>query len=306
MSFQEQERALFDLLFDSELRENFCKDATAALAAYELDAGERDDFAVIRPDALVLDAKMRRHILLTHICRVYPLSFAIVSSFTNGKAMLKKLVDTKTMRAPSLDRATVFGTRLRDELATHSFDTPAEQALVIAIVEVELAMALTGASLKREAMENGLSPDEPTPLAEDWQGRTIKLAAYVAAAIIPRPYAELRQAFCVVADTELWTHLGHTPLTKSTRKATLKTENPRLFVIRARIKHDSQCQATVSHQTAELSDGFAPLLQHANGSSSVGEILGQLKVAGAPDKILQGVQSGFKQLLEAGMLEVVI
>jgi len=304
MSFQEQERALFDLLFDSAVRENFCRDPSTALAAYELDTGERGDFAVIRADALVLDAKMRRNILLSHICRVYPLSFAIISSFTSGKAILKKLVDTKTMRTPSLDRATVFGTRLRDELAALVFDTTEEQTLVVAILEVELAMALTAAGLKRQVMENGRSPDDPLPLAEDWQSRKVMLAAHVAAAIIPRPYAELRQAFCAVADTELWTYLGHRPLSKSIRKATLKTENPRLFVMRARIKHFSRCQPGVSHQTAELSDGFAPLLQHANGSSSVGEMLGQLKHAGASEKIVAGVQSGFKQLLEAGMLEV--
>ena len=78
MSFEEQERALFDLLFDSGLREEFCENAENALHAYELTEEEKADFAVVRPDALLLDAKMRRNILLTHICRAYPVSFAIV------------------------------------------------------------------------------------------------------------------------------------------------------------------------------------------------------------------------------------
>jgi hypothetical protein len=98
MSFEEQERALFDLLFDNDLRDNFCQDSGNALHAYDLTEEERADFATIRPDALLLDAKMRRNILLTHICRAFPVSFAIVSSLDDGKAILKKLIDTNIMR----------------------------------------------------------------------------------------------------------------------------------------------------------------------------------------------------------------
>ena len=305
MSFAEQERVLFDLLFDSDLRENFCKNATQALAAYDLTEAERMDFAVIRPDALVLDALMRRNILLGHICRAYPISFAIVSSLANGKTLLKKLIDTITMRTPSLERPTVFGTRLREELTAYTFDTPAEQPLIIAILEAELAMAWTSDALKREVLDNGKVPDESTPLADNWSHKAIKLAAYVGAAIVPRSYTELKRSFCVVADTELWTHLGHSPVSKALRKKALAKEDPRLLVMRARVIHMSHCEPTVDHQTIELSEGFAPLFQHVNGTASVDQILAQLKHAGAPEQIVNGVRSGFKQLLENGMLELV-
>lgn len=305
MSFAEQERALFDLLFDRSLRENFCKDKTDALAAYGLNEAERMDFAVIRSDALGMDAKMRRNILLGHICRAYPLSFAIVSSLANGRALLKKLVDTITMRTPSLERPTLFGTRLRDELAAYAFDIPAEQPLIIAILEAELAMAWTGASLKREILGSGQAPGELLPVPTRWSSKTVKLAAFVGAAIIPRSYAELKRSFCAVADTELWTHLAHSPVSDALRKKTLEKENPRLLVMRARINHMSLCEPSVDHQTVELSEGFAPLFQHVNGATSVDEILVQLKQAGAPEQILQGVHGGFKQLLENGMLALV-
>jgi hypothetical protein len=304
MSFEEQERVMFDLLFDSDLRDNFCDDAMNALADYELDEAEHRDFAEIRPDALQLDAKMRRDILLSHICRAFPISFAILSSLANGKSLLKKLVDTQTMRSPSLERQTVFGSRLRDELTAYSFDTSTEQPLIIAILEAELAMAWTAATLKREVLESGQVPAEPLPVTLDWSSRPVKLAAYVGAAIIPRSYTELKRAFCGVADTELWSHLRHSPVSKSLRNKTLAKEDPRLLVMRARICHMSYCEPTVDHQTAELSEGFAPLFQHVNGTASVEQILAQLKQAGAPDQILQGVQSGFRQLLENGMLEV--
>lgn len=306
MSFAEQERALFDLLFDSDLRENFCKDATEALTAYELSELELADFAVIRADALVLDAKMRRNILLGHICRAYPVSFAIVSSLADGTALLKKLIDTTTMRTPSLQRPTLFGTRLRDELATYAFDIPAQQPLIIAILEAELAMAWTGTSLKREVLDTGQAPAELIPVPTEWSSKAVKLAAFVGAAVIPYSYAELKRAFCAVADTELWTHLGHSPVSKALRKKTLAKEDPRLLVMRARINHMSHCEPTVDHQTIELSEGFAPLFQHVNGTASVDQILAQLKQAGAPGQILLGVHAGFQQLLEKGMLELAI
>ena len=44
MSFEEQERALFDLLFDNVIRQQFCKDPVAALIDYDLDEAEIADF----------------------------------------------------------------------------------------------------------------------------------------------------------------------------------------------------------------------------------------------------------------------
>lgn len=96
MSFEEQERALFDLLFDNVIRQQFCKDPVAALIDYDLDEAEIADFDEIRPDALVLDAKMRRNLLLTHICRAFPISFAIVSSLNDGRSLLKSLVEVSS------------------------------------------------------------------------------------------------------------------------------------------------------------------------------------------------------------------
>ena len=74
------------------------------------------------------------------------------------------------------------------------------------------------------------------------------------------------------------------------------------MVSRAQIDHMSMCEPTVRHQTTELSEGFAPLFQHINGTNSINTILLQLKQAGASDNILDGVKRGFYQLLETGML----
>ena len=54
MSFIEQERALFDLLFNAELREAFLSKRCAALSSYALTPQELADFEMIRPDACLL------------------------------------------------------------------------------------------------------------------------------------------------------------------------------------------------------------------------------------------------------------
>jgi len=304
MSFEEQERALFDLLFDNGLRARFALEHQAALSAYDLSEMELADFGVIRPDALALDAGMRRNIILGHLCRYFPVSFALVCSLDGGRALLKTLVDARTMRAASPDRAQVFGTRLREALAAFAFDTAAEQPRIMAIVEAELAMAMTAASLRRHLLDGGCAPVENAEIPADWSARPVRLAGHVGAAIIPQPWAELRKAFCPVAPTGLWEHLSGNALGRKQRNAILKREVPRLLVVKAQVSHLSRCDPGVEHRTVELSDGFAPLFQHVDGSLSVDGILAGLKGIGAGAAVLEGVQAGFRQLLENGMMDI--
>ena len=303
MSFQEQERALFDLLFDHKLREHFCNEQEQALRAYDLSVEELTDFAAIRPDALDTDAKMRRGFLLTHICRAFPLSFSLVCSLDGGRDILKGLVDSQTVRANSLERPNLYGTRLRDALLKFRFERANEQTMLIAILEVELSMTLIASSLKKQVLESGHAPPDRAGVGVDWFDKPIKLAAHVAAAIIPQPYADMKRLFCPVADTELWSHLGQNTLSRSERRAVMENENRQLFFARARVSQFSRCDPTVDFQTMELSDGFAPLFQHVDGRNSSEAILTQLGQAGADEKILTGVKEGFFKLLQNGMLE---
>lgn len=302
MSFQEQERALFDLLFDSTVRHNFCKDSVAALHQYDLNEDERNDFIVVRSDALALDAKIRADLLLSHFCRSFPVSFSIVSSFEDGFDVLKKLIDVETMRTETIDRTTFFGRRLGESLKLFSFDSPDEQTKVSAILEAELGMAWTSASLKREVLENG-ELFIKAPQLDDWSNRNIKLAPYVCAAMIPESYEKLKGLFFSESDCDLWRSLNKKPLAASKRKKILEKDDPRLFVARAHVSHMSRCEPTIDQTTAELSEGFASLFQHVNGTVSVEYILEQLKQIGAQDEMLEGIKSTFQQLLENEMLE---
>lgn len=307
MSFEEQERALFDLLFDQILRENFYKGSTTALSEYNLDDDELNDFREIQVDALKLDTSMRTYQILTHICRQYPLTFSLISSFRNGTRLLKKLINLQTMRCHPAERSTVFGTQLREQLAADDsdikFSSEIEQSMVTAILEAELGMAWTGATLKRQILEDESPLQSETLNSTDWLNKPVKLAAYVSAAVIPQSHVILKDLLCPCEDAELWAYLSNTELSASQRKKILSVENPKLFITRAHVSKLSPCDPIVEYKTAELTDGFAPLFQHVNGSLSVAQILEHLMQAGAPGEILHGVEAGFEQLILAGMLE---
>ena len=304
MSFAEQERALFDLLFDHGLRERFQKSSSAALRDYGLSDEERADFSGIRADALAMDAWMRADFLLSHLCRAFPLSFSLVSSLPEGLDLLRRLIDTRTMRTPPDERAPAFGARLRELLAANPFNSTPEQSAVIAIVETELGMAMTASTLRKTLAAGGTAPPGPPTLDARWRDRPVHMAAYVSATVIPRSHAELKNALCPCPDTDLWSHLSGTQLPAPVRTASLAQEMPRLLLAQARVTHLSACDVSIEHTTLELSDGFAPLFAHVDGSTSVAGILEQMRRVGTPGPLLNGIENAFKQLLEKGMVRI--
>ncbi len=304
MSFQEQERALFDLLFDSDVRENFCNESIAALKQYDLSNEELKDFSVIRTDALQLDARIRADLLLSHFCRAFPVSFSLIASLDDGLKFLKSLIDIETMRTEILNRTTILGKRIGQGLMSFKFHSKEEQAKVSAILEAELGMAWTAASLKREVLENGQLHIDAMNIDENWSRQNIKLAPYVCAAMIPDSYETLKNSLCLTDECDLWRNINKKPLAAAQRQKLLGKDEPRLFIARAHVSHVSSCEPTVEQKTAELSEGFAPLFQHVNGSHSVDYILQQLEQIGAQQQMLQSIKATFKQLLENEMLEL--
>jgi hypothetical protein len=302
MSFAEQERVLFDLLFDRELRERFCQAPESALAAYTLSESERADFNSVRPDALQLDAFMRSELILTHLSKSYPLSFSMQSSLTDGIETLRQLVDRQTMRHAPVARAAAFGARLRESIAVRRFDNELEKSQFMAILEAELGMATSGASLKQWVLDNGQAPRPQSVSTEEWLQQPVRLADYLSASIIPQSYGLLKNSLCPCDDSALWQQITHTPLPVSVRREAFEQEQPRLLVTRAVVSRVSACEPVIDFQTVELSEGFAPLFEHLDGHSSVQQLLGELEKIGAPAAILQGVQAGFQQLLTLGML----
>jgi hypothetical protein len=305
MSFAAQEQALFDLLFDRTLRENFIRNPETALAPYRLSPEELDDFRLIRPDALAFDARLRTGLILSQLCRNFPLSFSLLSSVTDGLDKLQTLVDRETMRAPPLERATVFGMRLRDLVSETAFSSPEEQQAAAAMLDAELGMVWTSAMLKGFVLDGGSLPPPPAAAAEGWLALPVRPAAFVSAILIPQPYEVLKQALCPCTGSELWRQLGKTPLAAADRQRILQVQNPRLLVLRATLTRMSRCDPDVDHRTVELPEGFASLFEHLDGSGSIGDLLAGLAQAGAPAALLTGVQAGFLQLLQSGMLETV-
>lgn len=306
MSFEQQEQAVFDLLFDHVLRDNFCNTGVQALSAYMLSDDERADLSTIRADAIVLDATMRADLILSQLCRQFPLTFSLLSSFDQGIELLKKTINRKTMLSPPLERATTFNSQVLAQLDTLQYNSQQQYVMIAAIVEAELGMSWSSAMLKRQVLSNEFIPlPTDTELTQQWLNKPVKVAAYVSAAVIPHSYTELKTLLCPVENCDLWEALRKTPLDKSTRNRALAHEHKKLLMSRAYISQPSRFEPVVDHQILELSDGFAPLFEHINGSNSVAHILQSLKTAGATPQILSGVQHGFEQLLNHHILEFV-
>jgi hypothetical protein len=301
MSLAAQEQALFDLLFDSGLRRRFADGSVAALTGYDLSDAERADFLTVRTDALALDARLRAEFVLSHLCRAFPLSFTLAASLPAGVAPLRDLVDTRVMRAPPVDRPVRFGERLRETLAAAALPA-GERDGVLAIVDAELGMAMTAASVRRAVMSRSAPPGEPGPPAPGWQQRPLVLAPFVSAAVLPASYAHIKTALCPCADSELWGRLAAAPPAPGLRARAFAKAAARVLLARARVRRPSACDIDVDHATLELSDGFAPLLGHVDGNTSTTALLAQMRAVGAPEALLPGIEAGFRQLLETGMV----
>lgn len=308
MSFAEQERVLFDLLFDKSLREHFQEVSTDALSKYDLDENELADFKTVRADALGLDASMRVYLILTQICRRFPLAFSLVSSLDNGLELLQDLVNIETMQGHIMERATAFGKQLRQNLQTYAGDAT-EKKKIGMILDAELGMEWSRVILKRAALAGKFTKtpnDTATELSADWSSKPINCAAYVNISLLPQGYSVLKQAICPFAEDALWAHLSKNPMTGASRNKILSTEaEEKLLITRAYISRFSIFEPTISYKTIELSAGFSSLLEHVDGVNSVATILAQLQKIGAPETVLDSVRSGFESLLVHGMLKVV-
>lgn len=302
MSFIEQERVLFDLLFDHSLRADFAQDADAVLNRYDLEEKERNDFRTIRIDALMLDASMRKQLLLSTISHAYPVTFSLVSAIPSGPGLLKDLIDTETMHTPPIQRATVFGKRLRDRLQTIPMARESERPLLLALAEVETGMAWTAATLKQHVVDAGKVNQAKDSLPDNWSSLPMKLADFVSVAMLPLSYQTLKQQLGNNNGGDTWSKVSVKPLAAARMSRVLETQHPALLVAQARLEHASACEPGITHQTLELSEGFAHLFQHINGSSSVDQLLAGFKQAGAPQNLVDSVKTGFRKLVDMRML----
>ena len=302
MSFAEQERALFDLLFDTPLREKFIKNPTSALTDYGLSKEELADFLVINPHGLALDAKVRVDLILGQWCRTFPLTFSLLSSLNGGLLLLRSLVDSHTMRRAPIERVVVFAQRLRQALIAKPAVALDELSLIVAILDAELGMATTSESLKKTILKGQYIEPEPILTTDAWSSQPVTLTSYISAALIPLSYAVLKKALCPCLGAELWRYLNKTPLLSADRQRLWQQADTRLLVAKAKVSTLSDSDPTIDHVTIELAEGFASLFEYVNGTMSVEQILQQLTQMGAPESLLQGIKSGFRQLSVAGMI----
>lgn len=304
MSLTDQEVALFHLLFDDGFREGFAKHGVKFLQKFSLDDTELNDFIAVRPAALELDAKLRKGMLLSQMCRHFPMSFSLISSFSHALQGLVMLIDTDIAGADPDRRPSVFGERLKQLLIGTGFETEAEHNLLLSVVDTELGMANSACALRQSLRRNQSAVYQTAKWNNDsdWENKPVALADFVSATLIPCSLAHMQEQLCPVSNTELWQFLKHTALDEDTRQTMAFAPEPRLLVCRAECAIPEHCDPAIDYRTLELSAGFAQLLQHAQGQFSVQEILANLESAGATAALLDSVREGYKQLLINQML----
>lgn len=300
MSFANQERLLFDLVFNDSIRQLFKQQPKKIFTHYQLNSTEQADFIGMNHEALALDVRVRVDLILSQWCRSLPLTFSLVSSLSNGLALLKQLVDSQTMQQAPNDRVVYFATRLRQQLISQPSIDLQELSLLVAVLDAELGMASTSRLLKL-AVINEQELNDNSSDAFNSQAK-ITTADYVSASLLPLPYQQLKQALCPCSGAELWRSLNKQPLSAKERQQLWTQGEAHLFVAKAKVAMVSLCEPNIEHDTAELAEGFANLLSHVDGSMSVDEILQQLQQIGASAELLVNIQQGFKLLWERGMI----
>ncbi|HMU87443.1 MAG TPA: DUF692 family protein [Agitococcus sp.] len=299
-NFANQERLLFDLVFNDKVRQLFATQPQKLFSNYQLSTQEQADFIGINPHALALDVRVRVDLILSQWCRSLPLTFSLVSSLSNGLALLKELVDSQTMLQAPNDRIVYFVTRLRQQLIAQPQIDLQELSLLVAVLDAELGMASTSRLLKQAVInEQEIATTQSEPFNSQAK---ITIADYVSASLLPLPYQQLKQALCPCSGAELWRSLNKQPLSAKQRQQLWTQGEAHLFVAKAKVAMVSLCEPHIEHDTAELAEGFANLLSHVDGSMSVDDILQQLQQIGAPASLLTNIQQGFKLLWERGMI----
>ena len=308
MSFCEQQRVLFKLLFDQELQQAFIADKKKALAGFDLTAQEQQDFMTVRTDALLMDASMRRQLILSQFAKLMPLSFSLISSIENGIALLNEAINVQVMSEAAEKRVLTYAAQIKQAIAHHSiavFATEQERQAFENILALEVAMLTSAAELRQKQLAGLYVEITPEFYEEEdalWQNTRLDLAPFVAANVINQPYMHLKQKLCPKQGSALWRHLQVNPLPGFLREDELAVDNGRLLVSRATVTHASDIDPVIDHITVELGLGFAPMFSYIDGTMTVTQMLQQLLHAGAPDALCDSVKSGFYQLLQCGML----
>jgi hypothetical protein len=304
MSFAEQERVLFDLLFDPRLLKAFLAEGADALASYALSDEERADFASIDRFGLETDARMRRDLMVQRLCRAFPLGFSIGSSLPEGLEQLRSLITPEHVRASASTRTALYGDALHAWFKRSDFASQREGALCLAILDFERGLAWAASSLRDRLLSGAPAgvPQGVKPAA--WDAQPLALAPSVCVALLPKPYSELMRSLCPVPPEQLWNRLSQAPLPAHRLSETLAREQARLIVGRAVTTHASRCEVDVTHKIVELAQGFAPILHHVDGKRSARELMEQLRLAGADERLVDSVRTALGRLVDEGMLQL--
>jgi hypothetical protein len=301
MSFQTQEQALFDLLFDEDFLQEFIDDKQGALELYGLTAEEIADFAVIRTDSLKLESAMRKKMLLGQMVKHLPLSFALMSSFTNGLDICQSIIKPYLVQMNGYERLAVFIKQLLLHLEELNYIHENDRFFVEQVVKLEAAM-MQQAEQRYKTSPQAESEAMVSITKADFT-KKIQWSAFTSAHSLPLAYSLLQEKLCQnLSGADLWQKLQNEPLQIEDRMQLILNLQPKLLITKPVVSFSSETDSEISFKTVELIEGFEPLLKSINGRNSINDLLNLYKNAGADADTLEHIRQGICVLYENNLL----
>jgi len=137
MTLAYQEQLMFELLFDDELRAEFCQSPKQCMAMFDLSESQQQDFLAIRLDALEQEAAARKNMIASQLSKDMPLSVALLSSFEYGFDLVLSALQPYVLKENRYQRVCLLIKQILARLDELSFLNALDQHLLTAVLQVE-------------------------------------------------------------------------------------------------------------------------------------------------------------------------
>ena len=317
MSLQIQEQILLDLLFDQDLRDEYCRLGCRALEIYGLSKSELADFNALRVDALKLEAQMRQDLVLGQISKHLPLSIALLSSFDNGLALAKDTIKPYLMSFSGYERSGIFAQQLLAKLDDLAFFNANDKELLDSILALErtLCMQCVRIDANRAPNIEAVTDVQDSVKGSDFNHQQALIwHSQVQLSLLPLSYWQLKQELLDAAIRQrglqhLWQYLQQEPVLIEQRVSLISAINPdsyRVLLSKPVARHASLSDPEIDLELLEFISAFAPLFNSINGEHALLDIINKLKQQSgfeqANETIIENIIKGFEQLFSKQFL----
>jgi hypothetical protein len=194
-----------DLLFDAQLRAQWCQDPEAVLVKRNLSEADKALFLKVDPYGLVLDAEGRGQYLMSALCRSFPLTVACLGTVKESAARLQMFLKNIPTFESTEARTLAFGQFLVKMVQDNPwYGKPSLVELVLTLHGFEMAVAENTARCRA-----AVSAGERPPQIEKYSSGMVKkrplvLPPYLLICEMPVSLSVLDQALGSPRPEDIW------------------------------------------------------------------------------------------------------